>query len=440
MVGKKGKSEFHVNTARLDFDTDSSMRADAQVTSERFDVRDFFAMFLFDGDPRFDQIKGVGKIDARVHYDLGGKKDRCGGGLLLVKGDMDLGKVDLFEERYDSARADFDFRWLDRDASYLGIELDVPSVTLTKGTGTMLGSFNMQKGGVLSGQVIASGVPISKIDSLGSLGMLVDGKANGTADVGGTVDELELQAQVHVSPIRVGTATLPASDVRVKLVPEKRALKVVGRTRCGGAITPPFVRAEYDLDKSQGTFLVSGNAFGGQIRMSDLAITRQRAKTVRGAIDFQELDIGSLAELSPSVALSGDKPHGKLSGTLVIDELPMETPAKARGKLAIKELEVEKSGVTMELLPGSHTVALEDQKLKFPTLALSARMPRGLKCRIRREGDRVEARQLAAGGRHSRPAPPRSVHPGASHAPRRARPRPPRRQVGRAWPTSITPL
>ncbi|MCB9583675.1 MAG: translocation/assembly module TamB domain-containing protein [Polyangiaceae bacterium] len=379
VVGKKNGSEFRVSTARLDFDTDSSVRADAQVRSDHFDVRDFFSMFLFDGDPRFDQIEGVGKVDARVHYDLGGKKDRCGGGLLLVKGDMDLGKVNLFEERYDSARADFDFRWLDRDASYLGIELDVPSVTLTKGTGTMLGSFAMQKGGVLTGQVVASGVPISKIDSAGALGMMVDGKANGTADVSGTVDALELAAQVHVSPVRMGTATLPASDVRVRLEPIERPLKVIGRTRCGGAITPPFVRAEYDQDKSQGTFLVSGAAFGGQIRMNDLSITRQRAKTVKGTIEFDELDVGSLAELSPSVALSGDKPHGTLSGSLVIDELPMETPSKARGKLAIQELEVEKSGLTLELLPGSHTIALADGQLKFPTLTVSARMPRGLR-------------------------------------------------------------
>lgn len=140
VVGKKNDSEFRVASARLDFDTESSLRADAQVSSERFDVRDFFAMFLFDQDPRFEPIVGGGRVDARVHYDLGGPRDRCGGGRLRVDGALDFAKLELFEERYDRARAEFDFRWVDKNASYLGIEMDVPSLVLEKGSGTFLAS------------------------------------------------------------------------------------------------------------------------------------------------------------------------------------------------------------------------------------------------------------------------------------------------------------
>ncbi len=50
VVGKKGRSEFRVPNARLDFEAGSSVLVDARVTSDSFDVRDFFAMFLFAGD------------------------------------------------------------------------------------------------------------------------------------------------------------------------------------------------------------------------------------------------------------------------------------------------------------------------------------------------------------------------------------------------------
>lgn len=377
--GVKNKSDFRIASARLDFDTDSSLRADAKVSAERFDVRDFFAMFLFDKDPRFDQIHGVGKIDVDVHYDLGGRKDRCGGGLLRVAGDMNLAKVDLFEERYDSARANFDFRWLDRDASYLGIEMDVPSVALTKGQGTLLGSFAMKTGGRLSGHAVGTSVPLSKIDSMGQLGLLVDGRGSGSAEISGTVDALEVKSHVRLTPVRIGTSTLPASEMSVVLEPVRRPLRVIGRTRCGGAVTGPFDRAEWESDRSQGTFHVSGRLFGGQVKLSDLTVTRQRKKTVEGVVDFDRLDLGALSELSPTVALSGARPRGRASGTLAIQKLPLDKPSAAEARLALANLELERSGYRVEMIPGSRPVTVAEGKLEVPNLSLSLRTPRGMR-------------------------------------------------------------
>src|SRR6185295_2873402 len=114
--------------------------------------------------------------------------------------------------RYDAAGADFEFRWLDRDASYLGIELDVPSMTLQKGTGTVLGSLNMRQGGEIRGHMVASSVPLSKIDSMGTLGVMIDGRASAVAEVEGTVDELAFNSHVRLSPVRVGSSSLPSSE------------------------------------------------------------------------------------------------------------------------------------------------------------------------------------------------------------------------------------
>ena len=371
--GKKGKSDFVISTGRLDFDSGSTVIADGTLQAERFDVRDFLAMFSFDQDPRFDPIFGQGKVDARVHYDLGGRKDRCGGGLLSVLARVDLKNLDLFEEKYDSGRADFDFRWVDRDASYLGIEMDVPSITLTKGTGTVLGSLSMRQGGVVRGNLVGTSVPLAKIDSFGTLGALLDARGSGIAEVEGTVDELAFTSHLRVSPMRVGSQTLPASDLSVTLRPVKRPLKVVGRSRCGGLVTAPFDRAEWESDPVAGVFHVGGKMFGGQIGFDDLRVTRQRKKTAKGAIAFKDLDIGAFAELSP--AAGSAKTTGKLSGKMAIDDLALDRPSAARGSLGIERMTLGRGGLEAEVLPGSKPIALGDGKLAFPALALAIRTP-----------------------------------------------------------------
>ncbi|MBK7585484.1 MAG: translocation/assembly module TamB [Myxococcales bacterium] len=373
--GRKNKSEFVIPTARLDFDSGSTVIADATLQAERLDVRDFLAMFLFDQDPRFDPIHGTGKIDARVHYDLGGHKDRCGGGVLNVLGRMDMKKLDLFEERYDSGRADFEFRWLDREASYLGIELDVPSITLSKGTGTVLGSLTMRQGGVVRGNMVGTAVPLSKIDALGMLGSLVDARGSGVAEVDGTVDELAFSSHVRVSPMRTGTKTLPASELSVRLEPKKRPLKVIGRSRCGGQVTAPFDRAEWESDPTVGTFHVDGKMFGGQIGFKDLRVTRQRSKNAKGSVTFSDLDLAALAELSPAAA--GSKTTGKLSGKLQIDDLMLDRPSSARGSFAVERMTIARAGVSAEVLPGAKDITLADGKLGIGGLALAIRTPTG---------------------------------------------------------------
>ena len=375
--GRKGKSDFVVPTARLDFDQSAGLVTDATLAAEHFDIRDFFAMFLFDQDPRFDPIHAAGRVDARIHYDLGGPKDRCGGGYLSVAGKMDMKSLDLFEERYDAGQADFEFRWLDRDASYLGIELDVPSITLTKGTGTLLGSINMRQGGVIRGNLVGTALPLSKIDSMGMLAQMVDARASGVAEVTGTVDALAFNSHIRLSPMRLGSATLPSSELSVRLEPQVRPLKVIGHSHCGGAVTGPFDRAEWEADASQGTFHVTGKLFGDQVRFDDLRVTRQRKKSVKGKIAFHDLDVGSIAALSPTLGSGDSKLTGRMSAKLDIDELALDNPSRAQGKLSLEKLGVQKSGLALEVQPGAKPIALASGVLDFPALALAIRTPSG---------------------------------------------------------------
>ncbi len=375
--GEKAQSPFQISSARLDFDTRDGLVADANVSSPHLDIRDFMAMWLFENDPRFKDIKGAGKVTARIHYVLHGPDDPCGGGNLSVAGNADFNRLDMFDERYDSGRLDFDFHWPDRKAGYLGLDMDVPSITLTKGTGTMLGSFSIHQGGVVRGHMIGSGLPLSRIDSLGSLGLALDGHASAVAEIGGTIDALSADAHVRVSPVRIGNAHLPASELDVRLEPTPPVRRVIGHSKCGQPITAPFDRAVWDADKADGVYHVDGEMFGGQIAFNDLTVTRQRKKAVRGDVSFDKLDVGALAELSPAVLLSDSKPDGRLSGKLHIDDMPLDHVADTKATATVSSLWLSRSGFKVELEKGARPIHIEGGSVQMPGLALAVATPSG---------------------------------------------------------------
>lgn len=347
--GSKGSTRFVVPSARLDFDRDATMVADAQVKSDHFDLRDFFSMWHFDEDPRFDDISGKGQVDARLHYDMGGKRDPCGEGNLRVNGNLALGTVDLFDEHYDSAAARFDFHWEDPAASYLGMQLDAPSVTLKKGTGTIFGNVNLGDGAQVRAHLVASGVPLAKIDAFGDLGGQLDAQASAVAEVKGTLDALVADVDTHIGPMRIGRATLPGSDVRVHLEPILRPPHTVGKTRCGRPMVGPFDPGEYQADQSQGAFHGIGQLFGGQVSFTDLEITRQRHKTVRGDIAVHGLDLGAIGEMLPAVSGSEGRLDGRMSGNVAIKSFSMDRPGLAEAQVKLTELRVGRKGLDIEL-------------------------------------------------------------------------------------------
>jgi translocation and assembly module TamB len=379
---RKGNSDFTVPNARIDFGTRASLLVEARAKSDSLDLRDFFAMWHFDEDPRFDPIRGKTGLDASLRYILGGPEDRCGGGALRVAGKLKAHQLDMFEERYDSGDASFDFLWHDRDATYRGIVLSVPELALRKGKGVLNGKLNMQTGAKLSGSATALGVPLSKIDALPLALRNAEGSVNATATLSGTVDAMELTATGTISPIKVGRATLPASTFHTELEPIRRSETPAGTTRCGQPISGPFDRAEYERDLAIGVFHTSGEFFGGQIGVRDLSVTRQRTKLLHGNIALNDVDLGALLELRPEVALTGAPVTGRVSGNVSIDELNMNDALGARGNLVLTKLALDRNGYRAELLQGAEPLALAARKLSVPKAAFAITTPRGVKATL----------------------------------------------------------
>jgi len=374
---RKGQSDFQLTTSRLDFGTRASLVVDAQVKSSAFDLRDFFDMWHFDEDPRFDPIHGRTALEARVRYVLGGPEDRCGGGILRTTGKLDTHALSLFDERYDGGHGSFDMLWNDRDATYRGINLQVPEFVLRKGSGALTGKLQMSPGAVVRGEVHANGVPVGKIDALPAMLRAAEGTVSAAGLVSGTLDALEAELTANVTGLRAGRVALPPSMLQVRLVPVPTTERVVRTTRCGQPVSPPFDRAEFERDRAAGIFHTDASMLGGQLLLQDLTVTRQRNKTVAGTIQLANLDLGALSELVPELALSKPRAAGRVSGSIRIEELPMDRPSLARGTLQLSRLQLERGGVRLELLEQSAPLQFSDKDLRVPATAIALTSPLG---------------------------------------------------------------
>jgi translocation and assembly module TamB len=374
---QKGNSSFSVPSARIDFDAGASLVVNARMKSQAFDLRDFLAIWHFDDDPRWADLEGETAADVSVHYVLGGKEDACDSGLLVTNGSLAFKRLALFGERYDGGHADYRMRWYDRDAGYRALELGVPSLVLNKGRGSIVGSLDVRPGGKLEGHLVASEVPIGKIDSLPSLLKVADGQASAVAELSGSIDDLEAVATAHVSPIRVGRDTLPASSLAVELTPIHISRPIIGKTHCGAPVETPFDRGEYEADAASGVFTVRGTLFGGQMAIADMHVTRQRNKIVRGKVTLKDLDLGAGAELVPALALSESTPEGRLSGTLDLMDVRTGDPLASHVRLALDALTLGRNGYGLKLAPGAQPVELESGAVRAPALAFIATTPSG---------------------------------------------------------------
>ena len=377
LVAKKGNSVYRAPSARMDFGTKASVLVNVNAKSDAFDLRDMFDMWHFDEDPRFDDVKGKVGLNAQVRYVFGGPEDKCGGGVLQSKGQVKVLDLDMFGERYDGGEGEYDFTWFDRDATIQGVELDVPSITLRKGPGLILGSFGLSRGARVTGTMNGTAVPLSKLDTLHSTLKAADGRVTASGELSGTLDALSLTARAKISELRLGRATFPPSDFTVRLDPVVQPSKPIGTSKCGLPIYPPLDRAEYDQDKAAGVFHADGQMLGGQVLLDDLTITRQRKKTVTGKVHFRGFDLGAAAEMVPQLALSDVRPSGTISGTISIDRYDLEDPRTAAGTALIGELKGEYNGYKLHVPPGSSAIELGRGKLTVPGMSLAVKTPRG---------------------------------------------------------------
>jgi translocation and assembly module TamB len=366
----KGQSQFVVDSARLDFDTAATVVVDAHAKSDNLSIRDFLAMWQFENDPRYAEVTGRGTVDGKIRYVLGGPADSCGGGQLRVDGNMHLSTADLFGEHYDSVDGAIGFNWLDQEAGFLGFSLDVPHLVLRKGPGAIIGAFQVRPGAELTGHAIATKVPLAQFQSTTPWGMWLDTEVSAVAEIGGTLDSMTGIVRANLTPIRIGSATLPASEITVGIESVPRKLNTIGITKCGRPISGPFDLAEYNADKSQGAYRIDGQLLGGQIRVDNLRLTRQNQKHLEGNVAFHRLALGSLVDALP-VGLRPERvTNGTFSANLHLQDLPLAAPRKSQAELTLRELALTQGELELRAVPSAGAVRVRNGRVEVPGLTV----------------------------------------------------------------------
>ena len=310
-----GQSHYDVPRLKLDFDDgDAGVVLSAQADTRRSGLRmaDFFGVLNLAGDPRWSDLDGTGFGVADIDYVLGGHRDRCGGGNLRVRGNMDFKAVTLWGEPFDSGGIELDYRWDDINAGDHGLDVDIQSALLRKGTGSLIASGTIRHGAKLAVDVTGTAIPLERVrafqDLFGGPQREDDPqrKVRPEADVsfigrlGGSLDRMEARAEIDVSTTRIGPDVLPSSQLSMQIVPTAPPRHAATRSRCGNDVLPVQDPTTSDPDAVQGVIRLAGNLFEGQITFDDLEITQQQHSMASGQLNLSKLDLGPSPTCCPT--------------------------------------------------------------------------------------------------------------------------------------------
>lgn len=379
----KNRSRFALPSVSLDFGTGrSTLEAQAAVTAKGASIRDFLALWNLQDDPQWLDVKGSVDAQARVDYTMGGKADPCGAGVVRVAGGIQASNLTLFEENFNRATAAFDFNWEDIDAGYHGFRLGLRNFELRKGSGTLLGTLHIEPGASLTGNIVATAVPINQIQGLGAAAHYASGTISAFGTVHGTLDQLGADVRTTVSPVILGRSRLPASRLTIRLNPSPSAVRFdTKRTGCNRQIPLTDEAVGLAPDRKLGEFQIAGQLFGGRVQLRDLSISRQVNKIVKGTLLFENLDVGPLFELRPEIALQKERPSGHFTGSLKLEQLPLNNPSLTSATASIDELVVRYRGFRYRLDANDPLIA-SGGELTLPDTQLEARTPNGYATRF----------------------------------------------------------
>ena len=407
-----GDSTVDVPILALNFDDgDAAVVLDGSIDSRQggMHLHDFFDMvnLLPEGrasssalptkDPLWQRLDGLARGTASLHYVLGGRRDRCRSGRLQVHGRMDLARMSMWDIAFDSGSVDVDWLWEDIAAGDHGLTVDVHSAVLRKGEGTIVTSAAIRPGAKIRGDVIATSIPLSEFAPFRRAFRLAEGEDDDdtlrrvrpeaslsfVASISGELGQLAAEADVDLSPMRIGPDLLPPSRFRLFVEPSGEPARVVRKTHCGNDVLPAFDPRQWASDPATGVFRFEGQLFEGQARFDDLQVTQQRAAMVSGEVQLKELDLGALANLLPNVAFSAAPPRGRLTARVVIDELPVESPALAEVRTFVEDLDVSRGGDHLRVTAMREPLLLSGDALRIPTTPVSLRLGSGLAGRLR---------------------------------------------------------
>jgi len=358
----KGDSRYVAHGLRLDFHEvggHGAFALDARLELGRLTLADFYHVFGFEEDERFNGYQGVAHGLAIVRYTNGHPGDSPSG-TLLARADLSFDAVSLNGYAFERGTVRGTWRWNDWSRGYRGGELTLDEALLHKGEGTLLVAGEMAEGGTLRMNAAVDRVALRDLEGIGDRLPDVGGVASAIGVVSGDADRMRVDLDVLVTEASWAGRALGDARAYVRMTDDLDPWVIAARDfalpgTSGGTPVPeaepcPFARrglarAGWPADPPARTiegpqprlsrpsaFVICGHALEDRVAL-DLMVGRTERFPVRGRIAATALPIETLA--GPDAAA-----RGTLTGELLVEDGgPME-PERLDARLVIDEVEL----------------------------------------------------------------------------------------------------
>jgi translocation and assembly module TamB len=362
ILAKKNESRYTLEDGFLDFRQDA-FRAGGQLGVEKLALADFYRIFHYDGDERYDPYQANVSGKAVLDYSLGRPGDSREGHLIV---DMELAvpEATLDEYRFKDGRFVGRWDWRSPRDGYRGGELAIERLWLRKGSGTLSVSGRMAQGGILDFVTIADKIAVRDTEGLRERLPGVSGSLAFTGTVKGMAEkpraDLELVGNgltLNGDPLGDGRAYVRLTAKDDPWIAEALQWKLgapPADAACGHG-REGLARGEWPEDPPLRTnegmqprleqpmaWVVCGKALDGQVAV-DMAIGRTQAMPLRGRFELHALDFGKLLPRTRTRAPL----HGNISGVAQLRGGALRQPDTLAGTLVISELRAGQQAVEL---------------------------------------------------------------------------------------------
>jgi len=363
IVAQKRDSSYSVRDLFLDF-TNGRFKASADLDIARLTLEDFYHVFHYEDDERYDDYEGVVRGSSQIQYTLDFPGDSPAGTMVAdIELEVPECKIDAFA--YRDGRFKGRWKWIDHRKGYRGGELTVEHFSLQKGNGTVSVSGAMALQGRLDFVVVADRITLRETEGFTTYASALGGSYALTGTVKGTVASPRADFDLSVAGLGWRGKSLGDGRFYVRLT-DKEDPWVKDALSWKLESIPadqPCVRARYGfahgswpedpplrtndglvpaLDQPM-AYLICGDAFGGRVAI-DMAVGRTKTYPLRGRVAFDAFQLGPLI---PQV--KGDEPlNGALSGVVDLTHGALLKPSTLAGRIVLDQVELKRRNVELK--------------------------------------------------------------------------------------------
>lgn len=375
---EKGETHYRTDSLLMDF-SDDRIWIGADLHIGKLHLSDFYHVFHFEQDERFEPYQGTVAGTTRVTY-TSGFPDDGPAGTMHADVAVDVPNADLDGYAFTDGRFEGSWHWFDHRAGYRGGELAIDRFSMRKGDGTVSISGKMGPEGALDLVVMGDRIAVRDTEGLREAVPGLGGTYGVTGTVRGEVASPRADLDLLGTGLHFQGQPLGASRAYVRLTdrhdpwiaaardwdpkrpPAGEACPHgrMGLSRGSWAPDPPLHTAEGPvpaLDQPM-AWVVCGSALDGQLQV-DVAVGRTSAMPLRGHYRFDQLTFGHFLPTHPHAATL----RGHLSGDVWVTGGSIKEPQTLEGRMYLTDLRAGQLDVELRN-SGPVAVSLERGQLQ----------------------------------------------------------------------------